>query len=151
MDINQVARMIEWLDEERRRDKALIVKLEEQINHHQETIDVLLLESGIGNRLGRDLAHQLERGRISWLFEWLELPDSDCGRFPLEAHALRSLSAFADNPIAYHKIARERDPTVSVPAPINSRAGGWRNWRTERRLMTRVSGSDKLRGFKELP
>src|SRR5579859_7105596 len=46
MDINQVARMIEWLDEERRRDKALIVKLEEQISHQQETMDVLTRRLG---------------------------------------------------------------------------------------------------------
>ena len=31
MDINQLSRMIEWLDEERRRDKAKIAKLEEQL------------------------------------------------------------------------------------------------------------------------
>src|SRR5712691_11797965 len=39
MDINQVARMIEWLDEERRRDKNMIVKLEEQIVQQQETME----------------------------------------------------------------------------------------------------------------
>jgi len=41
MDINQVARMIEWLDEERRRDKNFIVKLEEQIAQQQELIETL--------------------------------------------------------------------------------------------------------------
>ncbi|HLY29055.1 MAG TPA: hypothetical protein VKQ72_22105 [Aggregatilineales bacterium] len=46
MDLNQVARMIEWLDEERRRDKALIVKLEEQISHQQETVDILTRRLG---------------------------------------------------------------------------------------------------------
>src|SRR5450432_3602237 len=38
MDINQVAKMIEWLDEERRRDKTIIAKLEEQIVQHDETV-----------------------------------------------------------------------------------------------------------------
>lgn len=38
MDINQAARMIEWLDEERRRDKATIATLEERLAQQQETI-----------------------------------------------------------------------------------------------------------------
>ncbi len=38
MDTNQIARMIEWLDEERRRDKAMIAALEERIQQQQETI-----------------------------------------------------------------------------------------------------------------
>ncbi len=38
MDLNQVARMIEWLDEERRRDKATIAALEERIQQQQDTI-----------------------------------------------------------------------------------------------------------------
>ncbi len=41
MDINQAARMIEWLDEERRRDKAMIAALQERLNQNQETIDTL--------------------------------------------------------------------------------------------------------------
>lgn len=42
MDINQAARMIEWLDEERRRDKALIATLEERLTQQQDSIDTLL-------------------------------------------------------------------------------------------------------------
>src|SRR5260221_2763788 len=38
MDINQVAKMIEWLDEERRRDKTIIAKLEEQLTQQEETV-----------------------------------------------------------------------------------------------------------------
>ncbi len=38
MDINQLARMIEWLDEERRRDKTTIAALEQRIQQQQETI-----------------------------------------------------------------------------------------------------------------
>ena len=41
MDINQAAHMIEWLDEERRRDKALIATLEERLAQQQSTIDTL--------------------------------------------------------------------------------------------------------------
>lgn len=41
MDINQAARMIEWLDEERRRDKAQIAMLEERLAQQQEMMDSL--------------------------------------------------------------------------------------------------------------
>jgi chromosome segregation ATPase len=41
MDINQAARMIEWLDEERRKDKATIATLEERLAQQQDTVDVL--------------------------------------------------------------------------------------------------------------
>lgn len=41
MDTNQIAQMIEWLDEERRRDKALIATLEERLAQQQQTIDTM--------------------------------------------------------------------------------------------------------------
>ncbi|MFW5692241.1 MAG: hypothetical protein ACOCX3_02695 [Chloroflexota bacterium] len=41
MDINQAARMIEWLDEERRRDKQMIATLEERLAQQQDTISTL--------------------------------------------------------------------------------------------------------------
>ncbi len=41
MDINQAARMIEWLDEERRRDKATIATLEERLAQQQDTFNML--------------------------------------------------------------------------------------------------------------
>ncbi len=41
MDVNQAARMIEWLDEERRRDKATISTLQERLAQQQETVDTL--------------------------------------------------------------------------------------------------------------
>lgn len=41
MDINQIAKMIEWLDEERRRDKATIATLEERLSQQQDLIDHL--------------------------------------------------------------------------------------------------------------
>lgn len=39
MDINQIASMIEWLDEERRRDKTMIATLEERLAQQADTID----------------------------------------------------------------------------------------------------------------
>lgn len=41
MDINQAARMIEWLDEERRRDKAMIATLEDRLAKQQEVMEAL--------------------------------------------------------------------------------------------------------------
>lgn len=41
MDINQAARMIEWLDEERRRDKTTIATLEERLAQQQDVMDSL--------------------------------------------------------------------------------------------------------------
>jgi len=41
MDLNQAARLIEWLDEERRRDKATIATLQERLSQQQEVIDTL--------------------------------------------------------------------------------------------------------------
>ncbi len=41
MEINQIASMIEWLDEERRRDKALIAVLEERLGQQTDTIDAV--------------------------------------------------------------------------------------------------------------
>lgn len=41
MDLNQAARLIEWLDEERRRDKATIATLQERLAQQQETMETL--------------------------------------------------------------------------------------------------------------
>ena len=41
MDINQLAQMIEWLDEERRRDKTTIATLEERLAQQTNTLDTL--------------------------------------------------------------------------------------------------------------
>jgi chromosome segregation ATPase len=41
MDTNRIERMIEWLDEERRRDKTKIAKLEERIAQQQEYIETM--------------------------------------------------------------------------------------------------------------
>ena len=39
MDVNQIAKMIEWLDEERRRDKSTIATLEERLAQQQNAFD----------------------------------------------------------------------------------------------------------------
>jgi len=41
MDLNQAARLIEWLDEERRRDKATIATLQERLAQQQESMETL--------------------------------------------------------------------------------------------------------------
>lgn len=41
MEINQIASMIEWLDEERRRDKALIATLEERVALQSNSVDTM--------------------------------------------------------------------------------------------------------------
>lgn len=41
MEINQIASMIEWLDEERRRDKALIATLEERLAQQTDSVDAM--------------------------------------------------------------------------------------------------------------
>lgn len=41
MDINQLAKMIEWLDEERRNDKQTIATLEERLAQQSETMSTL--------------------------------------------------------------------------------------------------------------
>ncbi len=45
MDLQQAFRMIEWLDEERRRDKNTIAKLEERLLQQQETIEQLMRQT----------------------------------------------------------------------------------------------------------
>lgn len=41
MDINQIASMIEWLDEERRRDKSLLAALEDRVLQQMDTMDTV--------------------------------------------------------------------------------------------------------------
>jgi chromosome segregation ATPase len=46
MDANQTERMIEWLDEERRRDRATIARLEERLNQQQEFMETMTRRQG---------------------------------------------------------------------------------------------------------
>jgi hypothetical protein len=45
VDINQASKLIEWLDEERRKDKNTIARLEERLHSQEQTIDSLSKES----------------------------------------------------------------------------------------------------------
>lgn len=50
MDLQQTVRMIEWLDEERRRDKNTIARLEERLGQQQELIEQLVRQlNGLEN------------------------------------------------------------------------------------------------------
>jgi chromosome segregation ATPase len=42
VDINQASKLIEWLDEERRKDKNTIARLEERLHSQEQTIDSLV-------------------------------------------------------------------------------------------------------------
>ncbi len=60
MDLAQASKMIEWLDDERRQDKAVIARLEETIKNQNETIETLHrrlngLESDLSSTKGQFL------------------------------------------------------------------------------------------------
>ncbi len=72
MDLNQVARMIEWLDEERRRDKGMIAKLEERAAQQQDIIETLTRRlNGIEGDQSSMRAQFLPTGRDNELTEQL--------------------------------------------------------------------------------
>ncbi len=74
MDMNQVARMIEWLDEERRRDKAVIAAMEERVQQQQETISQLTRRlNGVESDQTSLRGAFLPAGRDSELAEQLRL------------------------------------------------------------------------------
>lgn len=81
MDSNQLAKMIEWLDEERRRDKQTIAVLQERLTHQTDMIDTLqrrltsvesdqtvIRESSLPIERERELLDQL-RGEIRQTIE----------------------------------------------------------------------------------
>ncbi len=70
MDINQAARMIEWLDEERRRDRTTIAKLEERIQQQQDFVDSLTRRlGGVENDQSSARAAFLPAGRDTELID----------------------------------------------------------------------------------
>jgi chromosome segregation ATPase len=84
MDLNQIAKMIEWLDEERRRDKQMIATLEERLSQQQETIGTLQrrvnsVESdqtvlrGTGNGIGSNEVLEQTRSEMRQLLETTEV------------------------------------------------------------------------------
>jgi hypothetical protein len=43
MDIGQIVKQIEWVDEERRRDKTLLLSLQDRLSNHIEHLEGLQL------------------------------------------------------------------------------------------------------------
>lgn len=74
MDIQQAMRMIEWLDEERRRDKNIIAKLEERLVLQQETIEQLTRQmNGLENDLVTSRTQFIPAERDAEMMEQLRL------------------------------------------------------------------------------
>lgn len=84
MEINQIAQMIEWLDEERRRDKQTIATLQERLAQQSETMNTLqrrvnslesdhttMRESALPAEKERDLIEQV-RGEMRQMLEQVE-------------------------------------------------------------------------------
>ncbi len=70
MDVMQTARMIEWLDEERRRDKSMISQLEERTHQQQEQIEQLRnYINGLENQLSSQRAQYMPANREDELIE----------------------------------------------------------------------------------
>lgn len=72
MDTNQLSRMIEWLDEERRRDKAKIAKLEEQLIQQREYFDLMTRRmNGLESELAATKTAFMPAGRDSEMIEYM--------------------------------------------------------------------------------
>ncbi|MDL1921308.1 hypothetical protein FBQ95_01720 [Chloroflexi bacterium CFX3] len=72
MDINQLSRMIEWLDEERRRDKAKIAKLEEQLLQQREYTDSMTKRmNSLESELAAARAAFIPIGRDNEIIEYM--------------------------------------------------------------------------------
>ncbi|MFP4323525.1 MAG: hypothetical protein ACLFTK_13820 [Anaerolineales bacterium] len=70
MDVMQTARMIEWLDEERRRDKNMIAQLEERTHQQQEQIEQLRnYINGLENQLSSQRSQYMPANREDELIE----------------------------------------------------------------------------------
>lgn len=74
MDIQQAMRMIEWLDEERRRDKNTIAKLEERLQLQQESLEQLTRQmNGLENDMVTTRTHFMPAERDSEILEQMRL------------------------------------------------------------------------------
>ncbi len=72
MDINQLSQMIEWLDEERRRDKAKIAKLEEQLLQQREYTDSMTKRmNSLESELAAARAAFIPIGRDNEIIEYM--------------------------------------------------------------------------------
>ncbi|MCC6613564.1 MAG: hypothetical protein IT320_08805 [Anaerolineae bacterium] len=146
MDTQQIAKMIEWLDEERRRDKALIATLQERLAAQQQTIDSLsrrlnsiesdqsvmqVQSNGVGTSL--DVVEQIRRD-LQTAMESLENKRAAAER-ELERRAelarepiSRSVRELTDKMSRYERQATElpamgveRDRVASVVAELQQR------------------------------
>jgi chromosome segregation ATPase len=115
MDINQIAQMIEWLDEERRRDKATIATLTERLEQQAETINTLqrrvinvesdqttLQEGGLTASKDRDVIESL-RSELQQMVE-----TSEARRLTAEREAERRQELARDNAQRYLREIEER-------------------------------------------
>ncbi len=128
MDINQAAKMIEWLDEERRRDKAVIATLQERLAHQQEQTETLLrrlnaVEADNARLQGQvatsardlDLIEQMRREMTT------QIEQIEAKRLTAEREADRRVSLAVDNatrPIRemMDKLGKLERQTTELPA-----------------------------------
>lgn len=74
MDLQQAFRMIEWLDEERRRDKNTIAKLEERLLQQQELMEQLLRQmNGLENEQSNMRSQFISASRENEILEQMRL------------------------------------------------------------------------------
>ncbi len=66
----------------------------------QQPVDVLLFQTGVGNRLGRHRRHQIQRGRIARIAHRPEFADSDCRSLALKTHDFALLLQAAEKRIS---------------------------------------------------
>ncbi len=104
MEINQIASMIEWLDEERRRDKALIATLEERVAHQSDSVDTMqrrvnTVESDQALIKQESLPAQKERDIIEQVRQDMEqmLENAEARRLTAEREAERRLELQREN------------------------------------------------------
>ena len=104
MDINQLASMIEWLDEQRRHDKAQITALEQQLEQQSEQVDTVQrrvnsVESDQAQIRQEALPAQRERDIIEQLRADMEqlLEQAEARRLTAEREVERRLELQRDN------------------------------------------------------
>ncbi len=147
MDIQQIAKMIEWLDEERRRDKNLIATLQERLAQQQQAIDsltrrvnsmesdqtVLRAQTGSGNNrdgnyldtVRRDLQAAIDNLETKRMTAERELERrAELAREPL-ARSIRELSEklsrYERQATELPAMTVERDRVVSAVADLQQR------------------------------
>ncbi len=115
MDLNQVARMIEWLDEERRKDKAVIAALEERSQQQQDIINQLTRRlGGVESDQSTIRSAYLPAGRDTELLEQLRhemqqmLEQNETKRLAAEREAERRAAISRDSIVRPMRESGER-------------------------------------------